>query len=175
RAAGASRERFAVLRLGQTMEKIVFSSDDLPAGFDDRARLSAWRDFVSDVCSPVDVVQCQPDRPFSQRMEAVQFDRVGIMQLCGSTNEMRWTSASRTARSSDFYLCLDRGGAPMSMSQRGTEVECDREVITLGSCTEAGVIRWQGCNNLSLVVIPQTQLRELVTGAEDLLAARLPS
>ncbi len=156
------------------MQKFLFSSGTLPAGLNDEARLRAWHDSVSEACGPFDVVRRLPDRPFSQRMMGVQFDGVAVMRLCGTMNEIAWTSRSGAARSPDFYLCLNRGPAPMELAQHGRAVECDLERDALGSCTEFHDIRWRACNDLSLVVVPQARLRELVADAEDLLARPLP-
>lgn len=157
------------------MQKAVFSSDVLPAGLDDQARLRAWQDFVSEACSPIDVVERLADRPFSQRMASVHFDGVAVMQMRGTVNEIAWTSRAGAARSPDFYLCLNRSPDSMSLAQHGREAQCGLETAVLGSCTELGGIHWQACNDLSLVVVPQKRLRQLVANAEDLLARPLPS
>jgi AraC-like DNA-binding protein len=161
--------------MGKAMYKIVFSSDDLPPGLDDQARFSAWRDFFANVNGPLEV-SCLPDRPFSQRLEAARFDSIRVMRLRGTTDRIWWTSPYGVARRSpDFYLCLNRDHAPMSLAQMGCEADFDYETAVLGSCTESYAIRAQSANDFSVVVLPQTRLRELVAGVEDLLARRLRS
>jgi len=157
------------------MYKLVFSSDDLPAGLDDEARFSAWRDFFANVNGPLEVSRL-PDRPFSQRMEAARFDSVRVMRLRGTTDRIWWRSPYGAARRSpDFYLCLNRDRIPMSFAQLGREAQFDTETAVLGSCTESYTIRAQGYHDFSVVVLPQARLRELVAGVEDLLARPLPS
>lgn len=154
---------------GDAMDKIAFSSDDLPLDLDDQTRLSAWRDFLGDVCGPLEV-SCLPDRPFSQRMERSRFDDIKVVRLRGTMDRIAWTS-TRASRSPDFFLCLNR--TPMSLSQLGRKAECESDTAVLGSCAERGDIRWKGCNDLSLIIVPQARLRELVTGAGDLVARPL--
>ena len=115
------------------MYKLVFSSDDLPAGLDDEARFSAWRDFFANVNGPLEVSRL-PDRPFSQRMECARFDSIRVMRLRGTTDRIWWTSPSGAARRSpDFYLCLNRDRMPMSLAQMGREAEFDAETAVLGT------------------------------------------
>jgi AraC-like DNA-binding protein len=157
------------------MQKIVFSSDALPAGLNDQARVRAWHDFLAGMDRSADVVRRLPDRPFSQDLMGVQFDGVSVMQMRGTVSEMKWASYTSAERSPDFFLCFNRSSTPMSFVQRGREVEFAQETTAFGSCTELGGARWQAANDVSFVVVPQAQLRELVANAEDLLGRPLPS
>jgi AraC-like DNA-binding protein len=148
--------------------KIVFSSDRLPSGFDDRARFSVWRDVLSSVYGPIDV-SCLADQPFSQFMEAAQLGGVGVTRLRGTMDRTSWKAGG--ASRPDFFLCLSR--TPMALSQRGRDVEALARAPVLGSCTEFGDIRWQGCNDVSLIIVPQAQLREQIAGCDDLVARPL--
>jgi AraC-like DNA-binding protein len=150
------------------MKKIVFSTDHLPSDLDERARLSAWQDFLGSACCPVDVVRFSQDRPLSQRMEITPFDGIAAMRMNGTVSELGWSSRCLSARPPDFYLCLNRSHGLVSVEQMGREVECDLKTVMLGSCTEPGLIRWQDCN-VDLVAVQQARLRELVADAEDLL------
>ena len=150
-------------------DRIVFSSDDLPPGFDDRARISAWREFLGGACGPLEV-SCPADRPFSQRMEKMQFGEICIIRLRGTTDRIRWTARSGAAkRPPEFFLCFSR--TPMWLSQLGRDAELDTETAALGSYIEHGDMRWN--NDLSLIVVPEGRLRELVADAEDLIATPL--
>lgn len=154
------------------MDRIVFSTDGLAPGLDDRARLSAWRDFLAGACSPLEV-SCRSDRPFSQRMDAMCFDGAAVMRLAGTMDRTWWTRGTDAGRPPDFFLCLNRGPGPMALAQLDRQAELDRETAVLASCTEFHDIQIKGCNNLCLVVVPQARLRALVAGAEDFLARPL--
>jgi AraC-like DNA-binding protein len=154
---------------GDAMEKIAFSSDDLPLDLDEQTRLSAWRNFLSGLCGQLEV-SCLPDRPFSQRMEGARFDGIKVVRLRGTMDRAWWTS-TRASRLPDFFLCLNR--TPMLLSQLGREAECESETAVLGSCTQHCDIRWKRDHDLSLIVVPQARLRELVASAEDLVARPL--
>jgi AraC-like DNA-binding protein len=154
---------------GGAMEKIAFSSDDLPLDLDEQTRLSAWRDFLGGLCGQLEV-SCLPDRPFSQRMEGARFNGIKVVRLRGTMDRAWWTS-TRASRLPDFFLCLNR--TPMLLSQLGREAECEPETAVLGSCTQHCDIRWKRDHDLSLIVVPQARLRELVAGADDLVARPL--
>ncbi|HMK78111.1 MAG TPA: AraC family transcriptional regulator [Xanthobacteraceae bacterium] len=156
------------------MEKMVFSTDSLAPGLNDQARVSAWHDFVVSAVCPLDVVDALPDLPFSQCMEVTPLDGVAVTRMRGTTSRLAWISGSLATRPADFYLCLNRSAAPMSVTQRGREVEFGDDIAMLGSCTEFGDARWQSANDVTFVAVQQARLRELVANAEDLLARPLP-
>jgi AraC-like DNA-binding protein len=151
------------------MKEIVFSTDGLPADLDSQARLFAWRDFLSGVCGPLDVSR-RPDQPFSQHLEGTRFDGLDVLRLRGTMDRTWWTSRG-VSRSPDFFLCLNR--FPMALSQLERNVELPAEAAALGSCTELGDIRWKGRNDITLVVVPQARLREMIASGEDLVARPL--
>jgi AraC-like DNA-binding protein len=148
--------------------KIVFSSDRFPSGFDDRARFSVWRDVINTICGPLDISR-RPDQPFSQFMEAARLDGLSVVRLRGNMDRTWWKTRG-VSRPPDFFLCLSR--TPMTFSQRGRDVEAPATPV-FGSCTEFGDIRWQGRNDISAIIVPQARLRELIAGCDDLVARPL--
>jgi AraC-like DNA-binding protein len=148
--------------------KIVFSSDQFPSGFDERARHSVWRDVISNVCGPLDV-SCRPDQPFSQYMVAAQFDGVSVARLRGTMDRVSWNR--RDVRRPDFFLCLNR--TPMALSQLGRDMEAPATAPLVGSCADIGNARWRDRNDLWLIILPQARLRERIAGSDDLVARPL--
>ncbi len=149
--------------------KIVFSTDQFPSGFDDRARHSVWRDVISDVCGPLDV-SCRPDQPFSQFMAGAQLDGIRVARLRGTMDQASWKTRG-VSRPEDFFLCLNR--TPMALSQLGRDVETSAMTLVVGSCTEFGNMRWRDGNDFSVIILPQTRLRARIAGCDDLVARPL--
>jgi AraC-like DNA-binding protein len=104
-------------------------------------------------------------------VEGARFDDLDVVRLRGTVDRAWWTSG--LGGSPNFFLCLNRDGIPMSLSQLNRDARLDAGAAALGSCTEGGEIWWRGCNDLSLIVVPQARLRELVAGADDLVARPL--
>jgi AraC-like DNA-binding protein len=158
---------------------IAFSSEELPNGFDDRARLSAWRDFLAEIYGPHEI-SSPPDRPFSQSLRGTRFDDnqtpVDVLRFLGTSDRMLWNSRGQAApRSAHLVLCFNRQAAPLSLTQMGREALFDSETAVIASCTEAGEIRARCPHDFSAIAIDQARLRQLVDDVEDLVARPLPS
>jgi AraC-like DNA-binding protein len=157
------------------MDKVVFSSRDLPSHLDDMARLSQWREFLFRVFGPLEV-SCLPDRPFSAKLEAMRFDAAGLMRFEGSVDRTSSTSSTiATTMRSDFYLSLTSDPMPMLFSQRGRDVSFHAGTAVLGTCTEPCDMRAKDRNAFVQVVIPHARLKDLVAGADDLVAKPVQS
>jgi len=159
------------------MESFAFSSEQLPGGFDDRARLSAWRDFLAESYGRHDI-SALPGRPFSQRLLGTRFVHsaapVDVLRFSGTADRMSWTARGEAApRSSHFVLCFNRRPAPLSLVQFGRETLFDRETPVLVSCTEPGDIRSADPHDFWAIAIEQTLLGELVGDVEDVVARPL--
>jgi AraC-like DNA-binding protein len=161
-----------------TMERFAFRSEELPSGFDDRARLSAWRDFLAESYGRHEI-SALPGRPFSQRLLGTRFNHrstpVDVLRFSGTVDRMSWTSRGQAApRSSHFVLCFNRQPGPLSVVQLGRETLLDLETPVLVSCTEPGDIRKADPHDFWAIAIEQVLLGELVGDVEDLVARPLP-
>lgn len=156
------------------MNKIAFSTDNLPVRFDDRARLSEWRHFLYAVFGGMEV-SCLPDRAFSQYLEATQFGSALLVRLAGTTD--RFSTSPEVARvmRPDFFLCLRSDPGPVSFSQRGRDVTFDPATAVLGTCNDPVDLRARDRNGFLQVAVPQARLEDHVAGLEDLVAKPLDS
>jgi len=152
--------------------KIVFSSDDLPTEFDDRARLSEWRDFLRGVFGVLEVSSL-PDRPFSQRLEAAQFGSALAVHLSGTMDRASTSSGVAATLRPDFYLCFGSASGPMSFAQCGREVIFDAATAVLGVCNEPLDFRAGDRNSWWQVAVPRADLEDRIVGVEDLVARPL--
>jgi AraC-like DNA-binding protein len=160
------------------MQRIAFSSENLPDEFDDRARISAWQDFMAEIYAPHEMSGL-PNRPFSQRLRGSRFEDsstpVDVLRFSGTTARMEWTMRGQsTPRATHFVLCLNRR-APLSLTQLGREAELNAETAVIASCTEPGNFCWADAHDCFAVAIDQQRLRELVDQVEDLVARPVPN
>ena len=156
------------------MNRINFSTDDLPTQFDDRARLSEWRDFLRGVIGSFEVSRL-PDRPFSQSMEAAQVGGALLARFSGTTDRMSTSSSSAATMPPDYFLCLRSDPGPTSFSQRGREVIADTATAVLCTCNDPLDFRAGDRYAFLTVAIPQGRLEDLIAGVADLVARPLDS
>ena len=161
------------------MRSISFSSEDLPDGFDDRARLAAWQDFLEATYAP-HLISGLHGQPFSQDLRGHRFDddptSVDVLRLFGSMSRMSWTTRGQsTPRATHFVLLFNRRSAPLSVQQVGREATLDADGVAIASCTEPGEICYAGPHDISAVAIDQDRLRGVVDRVEDLVASPLPN
>ena len=156
------------------MNRITFSTDDLPTQFDDRARLSEWRDFLRGVIGSFEVSRLL-DRPFAQRLEAAQFGGALLARFSGTTDRMSTSSSSAATIRPDYFLCLRSDPGPTSFSQRGREMIVDTATAGLFACNDPLDFRAGDRYAFLQVAIPQERLEGLVAGVADFVARPLDS
>jgi AraC-like DNA-binding protein len=161
------------------MRSIAFSSEDLPDGFDDRARIAAWQDLLTELYAPHEVSGL-PHRSFEQRLRGSRFGDgstpVDVLRFSGTMGRMLWTiRGQNTPRATNFVLCFNWRPAPMSLIQRGREALLDSETAAMVSCTEPGEVCAADPHDFSALAIDQARLRELVDRVEELVARPLPN
>lgn len=159
------------------MRSFAFSSEDLPHGLDDRARIAAWRDFLAATYAPHEVAGLH-GQPFSQSLRGRQFDDnptpVDVLRFSGTASRVSWTTRGQsTPRATHFVLCFNRRTAPLSLNQLGHETQLDIETVAIASCTEPGEFCSAGPHDYWALAIDQSRLRELVDRVEDLVAQPL--
>jgi AraC-like DNA-binding protein len=153
------------------MQKIIFTSDELPADLDDRARFLLWRDMYIARFGENDMSYAN-SRPFAMRSEFAQVGDVKLARIAGTID--RWARARQHVAAdgyTDFQLGFGYNGTRAFINQCGRE-----QVYTIGqliftSVAEAREIRTEGCYfAIAGVSMGREQLIELVPGAEDLVA-----
>jgi AraC-like DNA-binding protein len=155
------------------VQKIVLTSDELPARLDDRERFLLWRDLYTERFGRLDL--SRPDgRRFSIRFEFTRFGSVGLGQFTGTFN--RLTRGSRDIAADarhDLCLVVNRGRSPMSSFHRDQEATLAPEAATTYSDCDFADLRGAAENAVLFLPIPRNQLLESVANAEDLTGAAL--
>jgi AraC-like DNA-binding protein len=149
------------------IRRIVFSSDDLPAGLDDRARLGLLHDTLAPIQS-FDVSYLA-DQPFVARTELVSCDSVGLLRSHTSISRLTRTVRHIAASHDDtFSITFNGGASPWMLSQRGREATPSHGAAVFSDHTEPCEYRANAAGTWIGVGVPRALLRELVANAEDL-------
>jgi AraC-like DNA-binding protein len=156
-------------RIGpRPVQRIVFSSAELPAHLGDRARFSLWRDLYAERYGLLNIRR-PSDRQFAVRFEFTQLAGVGFGQFSGTVDYVGRTRRE-VARAPSDNLCLvvNRGGTTMAFAHRGREAALPPGAAALFHDGEPGVLRGAPENAWFALIFPPRDLLTLVADAEDL-------
>lgn len=149
------------------MQRIVFSSAELPVHLDDRARFSLWRDIYTARYGLLDI-QHSHDRPFAAQFEFAPFAGVGLGQFKGTVSRVgRTRSEVARAPSDKFCLVVNRGGSTMSFAHRDREGALAPGAAMLFNDAEPGALRGTAENSWFALIMSRRDLLALVANAED--------
>ena len=152
------------------MKKIVFSSDDLPPGLDDRARFKLWHDVFAGTHGSFDAAPL-PDRPFSARTKFLQLDRVVLGHHFQTTRIVSRTRQQVAAAPSEFYgFSFNPGAATFLRVQRDDERPLAAGGVTFQSFVEPIAVQANAPSEWLSVMIRRETIRALVPAADDLIA-----
>jgi AraC-like DNA-binding protein len=152
------------------MRKVVFSSSDLPAGLDERARFARWTEFYSDFRGACDQYRFD-DVPFAAKFEHLSLGSVPILRFNGSVSRFARTERHvATDRRDHFGIAFNHIAGP---GHFGDE-ECGRpggvRFFTYGDPLD---IRSKAGLSFTMLAMPRARLLELVANAEDLFHREL--
>jgi len=167
----------ATIRNGDSImtQRVVFSSDEIPAELDDRARFSLFRDLFDDCYTGSLELSRSDDQPFSMRFEFAKFGAVGISRHIGTINRIaRSRRAAGNDGNDDFILAFNLGKDPWSIRTTGRSATIVPGAAALTTMAEEGEhsggaddSRW------SCLAVPRQMLLGPVGDAEDLMAIPL--
>lgn len=155
--------------------KMLFSSDQLPAAFDDRQRFGLWRDLYSAQYGLLDFTRAE-DRPFTARLEFAQFGPVATGWFEGALIRARRTrhELRRDARD-ELFLFFNCGHSPIEVHQCGRELVVQPGTSALLNYYEPGDCRHGKDHLWTAFTVERHRLRSLVRNVEDLVAMPLDS
>ena len=153
------------------MQKIIFTSDELPSRLDDRARFSLWRDMYVARAGENDMSYASA-RPFAMRSE---FARVGEVELARATGTIdRFSRTSQHVAGdgySDLQFGFNQGATRAFVAQRGRELVFETGQLSFLSTAEARDVRTEGGHFAWIgISIARERFLEFVPGVEDLVA-----
>jgi AraC-like DNA-binding protein len=154
------------------LQRIAFSSDQLPVDLDDRTRLSTWHE----TCAPVGSfdVSYLPDTPFFARTEFIQAGTTRIVHMQGTIARL-WRAARHVAadRDDDFSLTVNSGRVTWALSQHRREGTLSQGMATFHDNSDTSDYRADAAGAFLGVAVPRAELLALVANAEDLVSMPL--
>jgi AraC-like DNA-binding protein len=154
------------------MNRLVFSSDELPAELGDEARFKLWRDLYCARFGEADITRA-PDGPFFAHCLFMQIGAVGLTRFDISLHQFARTPRQVAADSRDDFIIGFNRGAPAAFAQHGREIV---DASQVGLFYTNGEPSFGSVENRATVVglcVPRPRVLDLVPDAEDLVAKLL--
>lgn len=151
------------------MNKVAFSSHELPRDFEDRARFKLWRDLHAERFGEADMAY-SGERPFFARFEFMQFGQAFVTRMAGTLS--RYDRTARQVAASprdDILISFLTDGCRWRTVQRGREIVSGPGQI--GVATNAASMTGHVEGDLSGIGLgfPRAELAERVTHLDDAL------
>jgi AraC-like DNA-binding protein len=152
-------------------QKIVFTSDELPAELSDRQRFHLWRDlFTERFRARLDMSRPE-DRPFNAHCEIGILGGVVLAHFEGTCTRVARDAQAVTADGNDsFAFFLNSGPTRIALSQNGRDVVLGPRAAGLITHTEAATFLGDPQNARYCLSIPRPRLLDLVAHPDDLVA-----
>jgi AraC-like DNA-binding protein len=157
----------------QQLRKIVFSTDDLPPGLSEEARVKLWRDTLAYSTGTGDCTAL-PDMPFSARWEFARFGEVILARSSGTVRTLIRTQQQALAAGFDHYdFSFVTSDTPVVRTQRGHQRTYRKGDIAFEISQEAVAIGANAPSTWLGVMVPRRQLNELTRHADRLTSRPL--
>jgi AraC-like DNA-binding protein len=152
------------------MNRVIFSTDDLPAELDDTARFKRWREIHSDLYCALDYSRLD-DGAFSARYQFSQFGTAKTTQFSGTLNGVARTPRHIAKDPSEFFgISFNRGRASMRWEKTGREsTMAPPGKAVFFSLAEATRYDSKAGLNCATVLVSRQNLAELVAHPDDLI------
>lgn len=151
-------------------QRLVLSSQELPAGLGDGARLQRWQEIRGGIAGAFEDTSAD-DRPFAARLEVTRFGSAVLVEfsdtLVRTARLARFVAADG---SDDFLLGINAGREPLLQRQRGREALLAPGALTLFSNGDAGEVRCRPGSVRRVIRVPRKRLAELIPAADDNVA-----
>jgi AraC-like DNA-binding protein len=150
------------------MNKVIFSSDELPGNLNDQSRFKLWHDMYTERYGDADILNIR-DRPFSAHSTFASVGELGLARFEGTLDRFARTARQAAADArGDFLVGLGRRSL-IAISQRGREAVLRPGGLSIYTNAEAYACRTDGENAWSGVCVPRQRLLDHVANADDLI------
>jgi AraC-like DNA-binding protein len=151
------------------MQKVRFSSEDLPATLDEQGKFEAWLEFYGNFYTMLEIERAE-GRRFFVRFSAAQAGRIRLGRIEGSFSRVaRTATAMETDQNNDFLIAMNIASSRLFYSQGGRTVSLEPGSAVLCTNAEAGVVKAEDVVSWMFVGLPEQTLRESHPGAVDLI------
>jgi AraC-like DNA-binding protein len=171
------KARTGIAGLAGTMNKLTFSTDDLPKDLDDHARFKLWHDlYTAKFVQSIDAAR-QPDKPFFANFELAPFGAVVIGRFEGALSGIsRNAQQVAAAPLESFGLTFCLGRSRLSFTQRGRELTFqNKNDAGFYSFFEPHAHRAEDGDGWLGVAVPRKKLLDRIPNADDLAVQLLDS
>ena len=148
------------------MQIVAFSSDEISAQLDDRARFKLWNEIYGERFGEADI-SCL-EMPFSARSKFAQLGDFGLVQSAGTIQ--RYARNARQVAAdprNDFLIGFSRCQSRIQVTQRGREAPLVPGGMIIYSNAEASECYCERENAWSGLSVRRARLGELVADADD--------
>ena len=154
------------------MRKLDFSSADLPAELDNRSRFDLWREIFAWRYGAADITPLAGE-DFAARSEHLQLNALGVVRSRSTVQRFRRTSRQASDGTGAFLVAFNRGTSCTSVKQHGREQIYEPGRFWLGSTATALDVQSKTGTSWVTVILPASQLLEIVPNADDRVATQL--
>jgi AraC-like DNA-binding protein len=152
------------------MDKIEFSTNQLPEDLDDRKRFKLWHDLYSSTFCELDVGRLQ-DQSFEAHLRFTQYGAVNYSRFQGGvTRLLRTPTNIATDPRQDFCFVLVKD-APLVLDHCGKEHVHAAGSMTMTYQTECMTAEMPDGSSFDMLHVPRELLLSRVGNAEDLAGA----
>lgn len=151
------------------MQKVRFSSEELPSSLDEQDKIDAWLKLYDTFYTELEIENAK-DRLFFVRFAAAQVGQVRLGRIEGSFSRVaRTAAATETAQNNDFLIAMNIAPSRLFYSQAGREVTLEPGSAVLCTNAEPGVVEAEDIVSWMFVGIPERTMNECHPGAVDLI------
>jgi AraC-like DNA-binding protein len=151
---------------GDRVDRIVFSSNEVPSELDEPSRAKLWRDLYCGRFGDADLAFL-PDAPFFGRLELVPLDEIVLTRFDGTLSRVARTSRQIATDTRDDFLIGFNCGGPQVVTQRNREVaSASGRTIFYTNTEPCCALAKEGAAVVGLAV-SRSRVAELVPEAND--------
>jgi AraC-like DNA-binding protein len=148
------------------MQKIVFSSDQLPAHLDDRARFRLWCDIWLEQLGAAEIKHAD-DKAFATSTKVVLFDGLSVTHLSTTTEHYVRTRKHVANDRDDIYIGFYRSSKPQIWTAGGQENALKRGSVVAYNIAQPCSSFTDGVTSWVLASVPRAQILKQVPHADE--------
>jgi len=148
------------------MQKIVFSSEELPRHLDDNARFRLWRDIWLEQLGAAEIRHAS-DKPFSTSTKVVLLDGLSVTHFSTTTEHYVRTRKHVANDRDDIYVGFYRSAKPQTWAAGGRELSLSKGSVVAYNIAQPCSSHTDGVTSWALASIPRAQILKQVPRAGD--------
>jgi len=148
------------------MQKIVYSSEQLPSHLDDKARFRLWHDMWMEQLGAAEMKHA-PDKPFATSSEIVLLDGLSVGHFSTTTEHYVRTRKHVANDRDDIYIGFYRSPKPQLWTVRNRGLDLKRGSVIAYTIAQPCSSFTDGVTSWALASIPRERILKLAPHADD--------